>query len=105
MTRKQAFELSIEKWKLIIENNGYISGCEFSKEIKSLRHKCGLCEKYLKERHKLCCRRCPINPKITRYNDIYDTGCSQEEHPFNIWSAHQTKANAQAVLNLILSKQ
>jgi hypothetical protein len=98
LTRKQAFELSIEKWRMIVENNGKDLE-EYPPYMAELISNCGLCEKYfewLEGRH---CKKCPI-----RLNNEGD-GCGDGANIFQTWYKNQTKTTAQAVLDLILSKQ
>ncbi len=98
LTNKKAIELSILKWKWIVENNG--SSFQLTRalpELKELKGECGLCEYYNK------CLVCPI------YNQDYGCHCDEGSveddyiHPWKIWYDNQTEENAQKVLDLIKS--
>jgi len=106
LTRKEAFELSIEKWKMIVKANGkYLQ--EIRNKFGHLEGECGLCEKYNNTQTTtlIDCAKCPIRPKIKDYDDIYSAGCLQKTHPFTKYWVNKTKENAQLVLDLIKSKQ
>ena len=110
LTRKEAFKLSIEKWEMIVAADGeHTKGV--CKRFEHLRAECGLCEKYSETKGEklVCCEKCPIRPKIKDYDkdpDAYEwAGCTQDSHPFYVWDKEKTKKNAQAVLDLIKSKQ
>jgi len=105
LTRKQAFEPSIEKWGMIVENNGSIQGLYLYK-FKHLTNGCGLCEKYLHTSNSelIYCAKCPIRPDINNYDDTSDVGCAQLCHPWFKWCSNRTKKKSQAVLDLIKSK-
>ena len=109
MKKKEAKNLSIEKWEMIVANDG-----EFSEEIRDtfnhlhqgcIRHYCGYCDKYYYTRTKTLalCGKCPIRPKIRDYDDKWDPGCCQKKSLYLIWEYSSTKQNAQAVLDLIIN--
>ena len=104
LTRKEAFQLSIDKWTEIVENDG-VENVDILRKYEFLDNGCGLCEKYLHASNEALkyCAKCPIRPKVNDYNDLEDSGCAQECHPF-YKCENQTKENAQAVLDLIISK-
>jgi hypothetical protein len=104
LTRKQAFELSIEKWRMIVKNGGKEPD-SYPEKIIILFARCGLCEKYLKINFGCNCGNCPIQPTRKGYKKGIKIGCRYMTHPFHVWELNHTKANAQAVLDLILSKQ
>jgi len=89
LTRKKAFELSIKKWELIVENDGKNLDV-WPKDLDSIMSHCGLCQFY-------GCKDCPLN--------LDGLCCVNWPHPWSIWRNDQTKENAQAVLELIKSKQ
>jgi hypothetical protein len=89
LTRKQAFELSIEKWELIIKNKGRRP--IFPDRIEQLFNSCGLCELYY------CTNECPLC--------LDGETCTWNNHPYNDWACNNSVENAQAVLDLIKSKQ
>lgn len=99
LTLKKAFELSIEKWEMIVKNNGDHPD-KYPKEITCLINKCGLCE-YNEPRGPDMCNGCPINCGTI---GVYGVSCNADEHLYTIWSDDRTKANAQAVLDLINEK-
>lgn len=96
LTKKKAIELSILKWEWIVENHNdsynYIN--EMLHDIPELKIlsagnlRCGICD----------------------YNHCYDCilahidyNCGDSMSAYSIWCADTTKANAQAVLDLIKS--
>lgn len=105
LTKKQAVELSIKKWEYIVSNKGHYNSDELDyaiPELKKVKFHCGLCEKYLINDDYYDCVKCPLF--IEYENPNYDQlGCTQTEHPFNIWIDDESIENAQAVLDLIKS--
>jgi hypothetical protein len=106
LTKKKAIELSIKKWKYIVNRNGrseFVT--KYLPEIQNFYRYCGLCELY---QHTINnelsrCAKCPIRPDVQYFFLNESDGCCQDGHPFHIWSHNKTKENAQAVLDLILS--
>jgi hypothetical protein len=94
MTKKEALELSVKKWQMIVDNNGIYS-LDIQRKFAEFTNSCPLCHLYFKHGD---CTRCPINLSGKRY------ACENGEHPFNDWAGTHSKANAQKVLNLIKSK-
>jgi len=91
LTLKKAFELSIEKWERIIQDNGQNTFKDMP-QLNSLLNECGMCEYYRQD-----CSECVINCG-------FDDGCNNTNHVYLIWSNHSTITNAQAVLDLINEK-
>jgi len=100
LTKAKAKELSIEKWELIIANDGK-SLRYYPEYIDSLMNNCGYCEKYLNlpSTGIKACGKCPLIPKKVTYPG--SLGCLQPGHPYNKWTHDNTVENAQAVLDLI----
>jgi hypothetical protein len=99
LTKKKAIELSIAKWQLHVQHNGYCENLDtLLPEIKDFAGHCGLCELYGMNG----CKGCPIllNPE----KQLWQTGCQQHNHPFLIWSINNSVETAQAVLDLIIEK-
>lgn len=80
ITRKQAIELSIVKWKAIVNNDGnMLSPSQLERlGLNKLKCSCGLCELYLNED----CVNCPLN-KVDCI-DI-DNRCWQDDALFGKW--------------------
>ena len=90
LTKKQAKEWCIKKWKHIVEHNGSDEELYYSyPEIQFFVGHCGYCQKYDED-----CLGCPLN--------LDGITCSRDGHPWEIWLHCKTKENAQAVLDLIL---
>ena len=95
MDLKEAFELSRLKWEWIVSNDGDDDGLlDAIPSLRGLMGDCGLCEYNFRVINRAGCSTCPINMGL-------DDGCVNVDHPFNIWCNDPTKANAQAVLDLI----
>jgi len=112
LTRKKAIELSIKKWKIFVDNDGYCEDlAELLPEVQNFPANCGLCALYYnKQNDKLShCVNCPIQLDIKDYDNydedafIFSCSCVQNKHVFSTWYNNKTKENAQAVLDLILS--
>lgn len=101
LTKKEAKEWAIKKWQNIVGNDGRTYEL-YSKypELNSMKNGCSYCELYFNR----ICDGCPIKPKIEEYDDINESGCVQEIHPFYQWDIERTKENAQKVLDLIIEK-
>ena len=98
-TLKKAFEFSIEKWEIIVRNNGLVPLIRYyPPHIEILQAQCGLCELYHERKtggeH---CKNCPLNIKGLGY-------CMSSNHPYLTWREREDKASAQAVLDLIKEK-
>jgi len=96
LTIEKAYELAVKKWQWIVDNNGSSMGLfEVIPEIEQYVSGCSYCYLYIE----LDCHGCPL-----RIPDIRWPGCScaGNSHQFYIWFNHKTKANAQAVLDLII---
>ena len=102
LTKKQAKELSIKKWELVVANDGKPIE-HYPPELFVLQAQCGYCEKYLSLNYNIIklkrCGRCPL---IISREYEYSFACDQSDHPFNIWKKNKTRENAQVMLDLIL---
>jgi hypothetical protein len=98
MTRKEALELSANKWQMIVDSNGQMT-VQIRSKFAGFKNRCPLCDLYFG-----CgeCEGCPINLDKT------DCACEANGHPFNNWRMalddKDEKAAAQKVLDLIKSK-
>ena len=95
LTKKQAIDFSIKKWKAIVENDGLALSKEQSQElgIWYLKSNCGLCEKY--HNYLEHCVNCP-------FSNGFDKGCSHPEHSWYNWFMTKTKEAAQIVLDELI---
>lgn len=88
---KELKRLAILKWEYLVEKpkSGNIIKDVIPRLAKEL-YACSFCTEFYNRRE---CIGCPVRVK--------DTPCYREGHPFNKYLSYRTKANAQAVLNLI----
>ena len=102
MKKKEAQNLSIKKWAMIVCGATYT---EISNKFRYLEGECGLCEKYAATYNSELaqCAECPIRPDLSKYDDRTKPGCNQKFHPFHQWIRNKTRANAIEVLKLILN--
>ena len=100
LTKKKAIELSIKKWEWIVKeydkNYSFIENENMMvNDVPELlilsknNRRCGICD-YIKN-----CNNCPLAQ--------IDFDCGNSESKYDIWCNNETKANAQAVLDLIKS--
>ena len=95
LTKKEAIDFSIKKWKAIVANDGD----DLTKEEKQklgiylYNASCGLCEKY--HNYLEHCVNCP-------FSNGFDKGCSHSEHPWYNWFMTKTKEAAQIVLDELI---
>jgi hypothetical protein len=94
MNQKEALELSVKKWQMIVDNDGIYS-LEIQRKFAKFQNSCPLCHLYFGYG---ACEGCPINLDKT------DCACQTKGHPFKTWLDDRNKATAQSVLNLIKSK-
>ncbi len=99
-TLQEAYELVLNKWEYIVNNNGSIEGLNDAlPELKHLISRCGYCDYFLaKNDNKAACYNCPLNTKPKIYDDFI---CCMPNHPWMIWFESKTKENAEAMLDLI----
>jgi hypothetical protein len=103
LTKKKAIELSIKKWEIFVNNDGFYNNLfEILPEVEQFPGNCAFCELYNSIEKQ--CKGCPIRPDFHDYTHSLFTGCFQDKHPYNIWLTNKTKENAQAVLDLIIEK-
>jgi hypothetical protein len=99
MDLKEAKQLSILKWELIVANDGkMMHRFRFPKEIQELKALCGFCH-YQCERKDVfsICDGC----KFMEANNASCVDDYSENDIYTTWRMRTTKENAEAVLNLI----
>lgn len=89
LTLKQAKNLSLKKWELIVVQEGSDEGIEEHPNFKNLVNNCGLCQRYIPTENGVC-GDCPLTSDRI--------GCCIE---FFRWRDDPSKETAEAVLNLI----
>ena len=105
LTKKKAKEWCIKKWEYIVANNGSEEGLlDKYPELNEFEAECAYCELYLRKDN--MCDKCPLNYVSTtvkrpvKYKEVR-IDCYDHKHPYKKWLNHQTKRNAQKVLDLI----
>jgi len=100
ITAQQAKEFSIEKWELIIENDG-MEVFELPEHLENLSYNCGFCEfagRTSNDNYHLhgasLCHKCPIF--IQKGDTCLNLGWKQ-------WEAVETVEAAEVVLDLVKS--
>ena len=97
MTKEEAKQECIKKWTYIVNNDGSVNGLlHMYPEVANYIGYCAYCELYWKEN----CSNCPIRGDVPI--DYKHMCCFILNHPYYRWLKDKTKANAQAVLDLIL---
>jgi len=96
MKNKLSFEeakrLSIIKWELYVNHNGYTSN--LPTELDELQSNCGLCELH-KTKFWHDCDECELS--------IAGQACYKKDSLYNLWLENRSKQNAKNVLNFIKS--
>jgi hypothetical protein len=102
LSLKKAKSLSKRKWEIIVEQNGSVDGIEDNPLFEKLAYNCGFCERHkIESVWSFNCDECEINMNLPKSE--FDNSCTNENHPFKIWSDNQTKENAQKFLDIINS--
>ena len=96
LTLERAYELAVKKWECIVNNDGN-EVYPYPKNIDALLFNCSYCEMFFNEAD---CVNCPLNLDGEQRGSWGK--CKAHNHPYAIWSDDKTKANAQAVLDLII---
>ena len=99
LTLQEAYKYAVIKWQYIVNNDGESYGLRDEyPELINFRAGCSYCELFWDS--VTGCKGCPLKARRRVY--IREPGCRQPKHSYNIWDDEPTKANAQAVLDLII---
>lgn len=123
MNKKEAKELSIKKWQIIVDDGGEESNLydinseeafELAEKVENLKYGCPYCELFVKKDDEGCeyCDGCPIDLPKEEYNytknnttgenkKVFLKGCCQNKHPWSIWTNNPCKETALDLLNFI----
>lgn len=107
MTGKEAKELAIKKWEIVIEHNGsdWNLHRELPREIQNFKNECSYCELFMAfyNGRNICNKNCPLFIKNSDWDEtrFIGVGCRAKNHPYHIWCEDESKENAIRILELI----